>query len=283
MGVAAAETSILTLAKAYLKQRYNKPGNVYLGVVSRLDAVASGVLVFARTSKAAARLSEQFAGRSVEKTYWAIVAGRIERPAARNWSIGSLKTRPTNGWRSSPPAAQPADQQAVLGILRLLRSVGQDSLIEVELITGRKHQIRLQGLAARQRPSGESEIWQFATVCSEGIALHARRLGHRSPDASAEHGQGGCGRAGGVVLEFERLDRRARPAEMELSRRRDKELQGWGKPEPCQSSAQHWARFYPPEPSRSIIAQYRKIRLYSLRTSQQIPMNCRCVNFSEIS
>ncbi len=69
MGVAAGQASLVTLAKQYIKRRYRKPGNVYLGVVSRLDAGATGVLVFARTSKAAARLNEQFrAARSKRRT-----------------------------------------------------------------------------------------------------------------------------------------------------------------------------------------------------------------------
>ena len=80
MGAAEDEPSLVTLAKAYLKQKYQKPGNVYLGVVSRVDAAVSGVVVLARTSKAAARLSEQFRERDVEKIYWALVEGRLEPP-----------------------------------------------------------------------------------------------------------------------------------------------------------------------------------------------------------
>src|SRR5919108_1881006 len=72
-GVAEGAPSVLTRAKAYLKQKYQKPGNVYLGVVSRLDSTVSGVLVLARTSKAADRLTKQFQTGQVEKTYWALV------------------------------------------------------------------------------------------------------------------------------------------------------------------------------------------------------------------
>lgn len=73
MGVEAGEASLLNDAKAYLKEKYNKPGKVYLGVVSRIDARVSGCIVFARTSKSAARLSEQFRERTTEKIYWALV------------------------------------------------------------------------------------------------------------------------------------------------------------------------------------------------------------------
>jgi 23S rRNA pseudouridine1911/1915/1917 synthase len=74
MGAEAGQPSLADLAKDYLRVKYNKPGNVYVGVVSRLDAFVTGVIVLARTSKAAARLTDQFRRRSVEKTYWAMVA-----------------------------------------------------------------------------------------------------------------------------------------------------------------------------------------------------------------
>src|SRR5690242_21449636 len=77
MGVADDVPSLLSVAKEYIQQKYDKPGNVYLGVVSRLDAPVTGVVLLARTSKAASRLSEQFREREVDKLYWAIVEGRI--------------------------------------------------------------------------------------------------------------------------------------------------------------------------------------------------------------
>ncbi len=83
MGVASDRPSLLAIAKAYLQQKYNKPGNVYLGIVSRLDAPVTGVVLLARTSKAAGRLSEQFREREVEKVYWAIVEGRVEPRSGR--------------------------------------------------------------------------------------------------------------------------------------------------------------------------------------------------------
>src|SRR4051812_33476996 len=78
MGVAEDEPSLLTAAKEYIRKKYNKPGNVYLGIVSRLDAPVTGVVLMARTSKAAARLSQLFRDRDVEKVYWAIVEGPVE-------------------------------------------------------------------------------------------------------------------------------------------------------------------------------------------------------------
>jgi len=76
-GAAAGQPSLVEIAKQYLKQKYNKPGNVYVGVVSRLDAMTTGVIVLARTSKAASRLSEQFRNRSVKKVYWAVTPNSL--------------------------------------------------------------------------------------------------------------------------------------------------------------------------------------------------------------
>jgi 23S rRNA pseudouridine1911/1915/1917 synthase len=171
MGVAAETESVLNQAKQYLKERYNKPGNVYLGVVSRLDSVASGVLVFARTSKAAARLSEQFASRRVEKTYWAIVGGNIEPEGELlDWVY---KDEPHK--RMAVAARDVTGAQQAQLRYRLLRPIGPDSLVEVELITGRKHQIRLQFAARGHAIRGDKKYGSTQGFAS-GIALHARRL-----------------------------------------------------------------------------------------------------------
>jgi 23S rRNA pseudouridine1911/1915/1917 synthase len=171
MGVAAETESVLNQARQYIKQRYNKPGNVYLGVVSRLDAVVSGVLVFARTSKAAARLSEQYASHQAQKTYWAIVAGSIEPEGELvDWVFKDEAHK-----RMAVAASRgPESQQAILRY-RLLRAIGSDSLVEIELITGRKHQIRLQ-FAARGHAVRGDRKYSSSQHFAAGIALHARRL-----------------------------------------------------------------------------------------------------------
>jgi 23S rRNA pseudouridine1911/1915/1917 synthase len=83
MGVADDRPSLLAQAKEYIRKKYNKPGNVYLGIVSRLDAPVTGVVLLARTSKAAGRLAKQFREREVEKVYWAIVDGHVEPAEGR--------------------------------------------------------------------------------------------------------------------------------------------------------------------------------------------------------
>src|SRR5438105_8536252 len=89
------EETLDRMVKAYLKDKYKKPGNVFLGIVHRLDKPVSGVLLFARTSKAAARLCEQFREGTVEKEYWAIVEGTVQREAGtlEGWLRKNHKTR----------------------------------------------------------------------------------------------------------------------------------------------------------------------------------------------
>ena len=177
MGVTADSPSLVTLAKQYIKRRYNKPGNVYLGIVSRLDRLVSGVVVLARTSKAAARLAEQFRSRNVQKIYWAIVEGRVDA------SNGQLEH-----WLWHNDAEQrvevvdpgrPGAKQALLHF-RKIRQAGANSLMEVELKSGRKHQIRVQ-LAASGNPILGDQKYGSQRGFSFGIALHSRSLQFEHP------------------------------------------------------------------------------------------------------
>jgi 23S rRNA pseudouridine1911/1915/1917 synthase len=172
MGVGDDRTSALALARAYVKQKYDKPGKVYLGVVSRLDAPVSGVLVFARTSKAAARLTEQFRSRSVEKIYWAVVEGDVEPPQATltDWLVHDDRHRRMHATDIGTPPAQ----QATL-FYRKLKRLQQNSLLEVTLETGRKHQIRVQ-FARRGHSIVGDRKYGSQTELRLGIALFARRL-----------------------------------------------------------------------------------------------------------
>lgn len=164
------------LAKSYLKEKYGKPGNVFLGVVHRLDKPVSGVLLFARTSKAAARLSEQFREGAVEKSYWAVVEDSPRSP----WSIsdaGSLED-----WlKKDDPAARvevvPKDSPGAQ-FARLLWTVKARAdgltLLDLRPHTGRKHQLRVQ-LASRGFPIyGDAKYGSDRNLA--GIGLHARGL-----------------------------------------------------------------------------------------------------------
>jgi 23S rRNA pseudouridine1911/1915/1917 synthase len=171
-GAAAGRTSVLDLARAYLKQKYDKPGNVYLGIVSRLDASSTGVLVLARTSKAAGRLAEQFRAGRVEKTYWAVVQGHPE-PASGECVDWIMKDDRLHRMIVTQPSHRLAQQARLTYRTRV--TLERETLLEIDLQTGRKHQIRVQ-LAHRGHPILGDTKYGATTGFPAGIALHARRL-----------------------------------------------------------------------------------------------------------
>lgn len=172
------EETVDRLVKSYLKEKYTKPGNVYLGVVHRLDKPVSGVLLFARTSKGAARLSEQFRESTVEKVYWAVVPDRREKGQPAFAESGTLedwlrKDHTTGIVEVTPPHA-PEAKQALLHYTR--RAVHEGwMLLEIRPQTGRTHQLRVQ-LASRGRPIYGDAKYGSATSMGNSIALHARTL-----------------------------------------------------------------------------------------------------------
>jgi len=158
--------------KRYLKEKYEKPGNVFLGVVHRLDRPVSGVLLFARTSKAAARLAEQFRQGSVEKVYWAVVEGEWPSAAGtlEDWL---LKDEDAHRVEVVEPRTRGA-RQALLHFQR--RAVhGGLSLLELRPQTGRTHQLRVQ-LAHRGQPIYGDARYGAVHTFGKAIGLHARSL-----------------------------------------------------------------------------------------------------------
>ncbi|MCI0332057.1 MAG: RluA family pseudouridine synthase [Planctomycetes bacterium] len=181
MGVSDDRPSLLTEAKEYVRRKYDKPGNVYLGIVSRLDAPVTGAVLLARTSKAAERLSQQFRERNVEKSYWAIVEGRIEPSHGRltDFMRKDERHRRMHIASSQTPGAQSAElTYRALGDeadeARLIDSRSL-SLLEVRPLTGRKHQIRVQLSHAGFAIVGDRKYGSTRTFPA-GIALHSRRL-----------------------------------------------------------------------------------------------------------
>jgi len=175
MGVAEGEPSLWLLAKEYLREKYSKPGNVYLGVVSRVDTPVTGVVIFARTSKAAARLSEQFREGTVQKTYWAVLE-QAPQPAKGKCKDTLVKADRQRKVRVVKPEEVPPEEgQLALLEYRTIRKLSHGALIEVQLLTGRKHQIRVQ-MASRGWPIVGDKKYGAKTIFSGGIALHARSL-----------------------------------------------------------------------------------------------------------
>ena len=172
MGLPDGEETLLTIAREYVKHRYDKPGNVYLGVVSRLDYPVSGVVVFARTSKAAARLNDQFRDHTVEKIYHAIVEGSISPKEGLLVNHLCEDQRHRKMWVTARPTVESKEARLRYSCLKY---VGNNSLVEVTLETGRKHQIRLQ-LAHKGHPILGDRKYGAKTTFSPGIALHAKRL-----------------------------------------------------------------------------------------------------------
>jgi len=166
------EETMDRLVKAYLKEKYQKPGNVFLGVVHRLDKPVSGVLLFARNSKAAARLAEQFRQGSVEKIYWAVVEGDVPRQAGslEDW----LKRDKVQGRDEVEEPRTPGSRLALLHYEKLSMHGGL-SLVEVRPQTGRTHQLRVQLAHHGQPIYGDAKYGSVHTF-ERAIALHARSL-----------------------------------------------------------------------------------------------------------
>jgi len=145
---ASGDQDMLSMVKEYVKEKYNKPGNVYIGLVHRLDRPTGGVMVFAKTSKAAARLSEQFKNKEAEKTYFAVVTGELKNKQGK--LVHYLLKDEKNNIVKVVPMATTGAKRAELDYSELEEREGKH-LLRVKLHTGRGHQIRVQ-LATMKNP-----------------------------------------------------------------------------------------------------------------------------------
>ena len=165
--------------KAYIKEKYNKPGEVFLGVTHRLDRPTSGVVLFARTSKALTRLNDMFKSHEqIRKTYWAIVQGKPKMAEARleNYLIRNEK-------QNKSYIAKQGAKDAKLAILtyKTLTVGDHYSLLEINLETGRHHQIRCQLAAIGCPVKGDLKYGAKRSNPDGGICLHARQIAFEHP------------------------------------------------------------------------------------------------------
>ena len=162
------------LIKDYLKQKYDKPGNVFCGVVHRLDRPVSGLVIFAKTSKALSRLNEQIKRHEIRKTYWAVV--KNAPPKSEDTLTDYLLRNEKQNKSYVVKAGTSGAKEAILHYRTLAQSSGGYYLLEVDLQTGRHHQIRAQ-LAGMGCPIKGDLKYGFPRSNSDAsISLHARRV-----------------------------------------------------------------------------------------------------------
>ncbi len=161
------------MVKRYIAAKYNKPNSAFLGVVHRLDRPVSGVILFAKTSKALERMNAIFKNREVKKTYWAVVRNKPAKNSGTlvHWLVKNPKTNVVTPHLTEVPGSQRAELS-----YRLLGELGGYYLIEVDPLTGRSHQIRVQ-LSTMGCPIVGDNKYGYPRGSRKGsICLHARRL-----------------------------------------------------------------------------------------------------------
>lgn len=165
---------LLTILKNYLKEKYNKPGNVYLGLVHRLDRPVGGVMVFAKTSKAASRLSNQVRENKLKKTYYAVVENKIDKKGTLKDYL--IKDNKTNISKTT------TKEKGKLSILdyELIKTVDNLNLVKINLQTGRSHQIRVQ-FSSRNNPLYGDQKYNKNVKPNTQIALFAKKLSFYHP------------------------------------------------------------------------------------------------------
>lgn len=177
-GDKTGDTPLVDLVKAHLKEKYAKPGNVFTGVVHRLDRPVGGLVIFAKTSKALTRLNEMLRQRQIHKTYWAIVEGcpEKEKDTLSDWLSSVERNNKTYVVKPNTKDAREAKLN-----YRLLCKGERYSLLEINLITGRKHQIRVQLSNIGCPIKGDLKYGARRSNTGGGISLLARNINFIHP------------------------------------------------------------------------------------------------------
>ena len=177
-GDKTGDTPLSEIVKQYLKSKYNKLGNVYLGVVHRLDRPTSGIVVFAKTSKALPRLNKLFSEGKTKKTYWAVVDKEPENKndTLTHWLVRNSKQNKSYAHKHEIPNSK----KAILDY-RLLKKLDNYTLLEIDLKTGRHHQIRAQLSALGSIIKGDLKYGAARSNKDGSIHLHSRSLAFEHP------------------------------------------------------------------------------------------------------
>lgn len=177
-GDKTGDVPLSEIVKEYIKLRYDKPGKVFLGVTHRIDRPTSGVVVFARTSKALARMNAIFAKKEARKIYWAIVKNRPEQESGTliHWLVRNPKQNKSYAW----PQERMDGKKAILDYINL-RQLERYYVLEITLKTGRHHQIRAQLSAIGSPIKGDLKYGFDRSNANGSIHLHARELSFVHP------------------------------------------------------------------------------------------------------
>jgi 23S rRNA pseudouridine1911/1915/1917 synthase len=172
-GDITGDVPLSELVKSYIKSKYNKPGEVFLGVVHRIDRPVTGVVVLARTSKALERMNKLFREKETRKTYWAIVTARPpdEEGTLIHWLVKDEKRNKTTAYRNESSGGLRSELS-----YRLIGSASGLFLLEVNPVTGRPHQIRVQLASMGCIIKGDVKYGDKEANADGSICLHARRL-----------------------------------------------------------------------------------------------------------
>ncbi len=172
-GDKTGDKALSIIVKEYIKEKYNKPGDVFLGVVHRLDRPTTGIVIFARTSKALERLNKMFSERETKKTYWAVVKNKPQK--SEDNLIHFLKRNEKNNTSKAYIKEVPESKKASLDY-KIIKELNNYFVLEINLHTGRHHQIRAQLQAIGCPIKGDLKYGFDRSNNDGGIHLHARKL-----------------------------------------------------------------------------------------------------------
>ena len=177
-GDATGDVPLVELCKEYIKEKYGKPGDVFLGVVHRLDRPVSGVVVLARTSKALERMNALFREKETTKTYWAVVKNKPPQPEGVlvHWLMKDEKKNKTTAFKKETPGALHSELS-----YRVIGSAEGHWLLQVNPVTGRSHQIRVQLASMGCVIKGDVKYGDAQPNDDGSIYLHARKLSFIHP------------------------------------------------------------------------------------------------------